>query len=1001
MKDRRITIAVAVVALVVLGVLGWLLADLFVSVDDDTDVAVPAIEQPATPTRDTPAAERRTDIKPLAASIPVAVPGPTAAGPTEMPASYRRALGAVIGRVIEENGTPVADLRVEIVGGRLSTFQVPRDARYLDDDRVRDLDLIQGHALTQDDGTFRIEDLEPRTGGLVVVDPGGPRNLLKLLDTTPASGADRDIGDIVLPLSVTLTGVVVDARGAPIPGVRVRSTDVDHPFVVTGLPVFDYRPGGGILVNAEDEMGAGRALQFMPTASMSRLLDRLPIPQTTTDEDGRFAVSGVQPGLATLVLDDSRHLTMADGPFPTGAPGGTRDIGTLSMADALSVAGRVVDDDDEPIVDATVMLGTNVPGLPITATILQPSVNSDGEGRFVVEGLRPGVFSAAVKTVDAIEFTHLFDLAPDGAELVLKIPGGRDLTVVLQDEDERPIVDASLFGLALVGEEDNWDQFVPAYVLPSHRLDDRTTQEVPGTYVIKDLDPFRWRVSAMTERHALVHDIVDLTEADASLELTMRTANRLTVQTLRVADESPVEYAMVEVWPAEGGREAPFTSGRTDFAGLVELPRIEAGDYIVRVLHPGLAMTSAEVEVPAEEPLVVLLHGGGTILGETFENGAPPAEPLMVALGREDKQETQGDALVPRVTVTAPDGTFTFTHVEPGLVNLVVLDRMQAVSGFPSIVEAFVNTPLASADVEVPPEGEVPAVLIIGSELEDMETASISGRLSVNGRPAEGWKVRCWGEVRRSAVVAGDGTFDLGIVAAGENTVTFAEGGTTLRMFQGVSSEKLQLEPDEHRRLSVSLSTGTIEGRVRADADGRRLKSAQVTATPQDPDGETVWFNRSETLTLEDGSFRFDTVSAGTYVLRAELDGFTTATSEPFEVRELQTVRSLELRLSLAFEVTGVVNIVGIEDEPDWMWLIARDANGGHAESTRVENGEVFTLDQVGPGDYDFYLSTGLDVEFDAVRQTISQPGEHFELTFAPLPEEPLGEVGAIEEAGR
>ena len=978
MKDRRLTAVFAVVVLLAVGLAAWLLFDSG-GQGEAGGVVVPGAARTDLGDDDAlPEGVASADVVPLkpARVAPPELP----AEPGALPEAYRASLGGLIGRVIEPDGTPVPDMTVEVVGGRTTLLAVPRDLRYTD--APADLDLIQGAAVTDDEGRFHIADLEPRTLGVLVVDPGGPRTVVRVLDISPVSGETRDLGDIVLADGVTLRGQVVDARGQPLADARVRATDLDYAYIALGgVYVAEFQVGGGILVEPPDEVGAVRPVLGVPTPAQARLLDRLPIPQTRTDVEGRFEIAGVPVGLATLLVDDGEHLPTAQGPIPTGVAGGERDVGRIILQDGRTLRGQVVDAQGEPVAGARVMAGSDIVGIPVQATVVRPPRITDDEGRFELRGLRDATVSLAVTGPGALEPHFMLGEPLPLDELRVVLPGKRTLKVTLRDGDDRPVTGASFYGFALIGEDaDDWQQYIPAYVLPNHALADRTTpvEGEEGSYLIADLDPFVWRFTVKTPGHALTHEQVDLTEDDGELTLRMAAAHAFDVRVVRADDASPLVHVSVEAW-AEGSREAPFTAGRTDADGRVRLFRLEPGAYTLRATHPALAITELDVKLPEINEATIPMTVGGTIRGQALDRGGPPVEPVLITL--EPRGGSKGDGQMPRLALSDPDGNFVFTNVEAGKARLTAVERLPNLSGF-SFVELFINTPLAKTEVTVPAAGEVDALLLLGSELDGMQTAWLQGRVIVNGRAVEGWKVRCWGEIRRSAVTLADGSFDLGMVSAGESKLTVGPSGGSLGPIEGIDVIDVDLEEGETRFLNVSLSTGSVAGSVRAAGDGRLIEGVAVRVVPDGEQGND-WLTRRETVTLGDGRFEMTPVTTGTYKLRAERDGYATGWSEPFEVRELQAVRGLEVVLTEALLVKGTVVLQGVDDPGGWMWLMASTEGSERSGATRVDSATgAFEMENLGPGTYTFRIATGADVEFAPIVVELATNTTDLLLTF-------------------
>jgi hypothetical protein len=127
------------------------------------------------------------------------------------------------GRVLDALGRPVANARVEALGGCSHG-------------------TAAAQAVTQNDGTFRIEGVGPDLGGQIWVTGRGIAADLSALDSEPSLGH----GQVLLAMEpgVRYVGRVVDLLGAPVPGAVIRvhneqrgpatRTDAEGRFVLEG-----------------------------------------------------------------------------------------------------------------------------------------------------------------------------------------------------------------------------------------------------------------------------------------------------------------------------------------------------------------------------------------------------------------------------------------------------------------------------------------------------------------------------------------------------------------------------------------------------------------------------------------------------------------------------------------------------------------------------------------------------------------------------------------------
>lgn len=962
-------IALGLALLLLAGGLAWLLLH-----DEDPQTSTPAdvlrAERTATPPAAATPRSADEDVQDLAAAVPVpaATPAPVAA---PMPASYRRALGALVGRVLEADGTPVPDLPIELLGGRRSTIFRSTTA-WLEEGGL-DLDPVVGATRTDAEGRFRLADLQPRTLGLLMLDPGGPRALLWPLEHTPVAGETRDLGDLVLPATATLAGRVLDERNAPVAGARVRATEL--PGIDFVPEVVHAREGGGLAVDDD-----GEHVVFVPPVTLSRWITRLPVPCTTTDADGRFTLPGVKPGLVTLAIDEPAHLALVQSGMPTGAAGGLRDLGTLVLGDGETVSGRVLDDAGRPVPGAELLLGTPLGVVP--AAVLRGPYRADAEGRFRAPGFRPGAVWAAARASERQAFTLTTGLTA-GLPCEVRLTRPRSLTLLVHAGDGVPLDDVELH-LRPVPDDDFIDLLVPPREPPSVERDEQ------GHYVLAGLDAVQWEVLARKPGHALQRDEYDLREGDALGEIVLIAGRTLPV---RVVDPTgaPIEWAQVEAIAGDDFDDPTLASARTGADGRALLRDLPLRELVVQATHPAWAVTSVPIEAPDIAPvpvppppeLLLTLQVGARLSGQVTNAGVPPAEPLLVLLVPGDEAPT--DAMLPRTTVTDAEGRFAFERVEPGEIHVEARSR-ENFTGGNAFWESFIESPLAEEDLEVAPGAEASVLLDIAAQYAGLETGTVAGSLLVNGLPGAGWRVRTFGRIRRSVETDARGQFDLGRLEAGELELLLAPPGTGLR--EGAADEvQVSLAPGERKWLELSLATASLAGRVTSAATGEPLAGARVQAVAEGEGGG--WGRRAATLSGEDGRFEIDTVATGSYRLNVRADGYAAFSSAPFELRQGEHRTGLDASLTRGLRLAGSLRVDGTERAPNWMWLVATAAEGQARVTARVDRDDrSFEFDTLAAGEWTFTLATDLDNELAPVTRRVDRDEDGVELVFLPAPEE-------------
>ena len=890
-----------------------------------------------------------------------------------MPQSYRLDLATFIGRVLEADGLPVEGMHITYAAGKPTNFMIPTDLFLEDLENLPDeiseptLHLNGGSAVTDIDGNFRIADIEPRQMGLLLLDPGGPRAWPHLIMETPASGVETDLGDIILPATVTFKGVLEDEEGLPIAGARVRAGDIPAPVLALNIvsTAAEWRQGAAVLGRPDGQT----EFVWKPPASLARLEKLLPIPTTYTDKEGAFLLNGVPVGFVTIVADRPESVALVHGPLGTGAAGSTRDLGVLHMYDGLSITGKVVDQTGQPVPGAEVMAGNPLPLSNNEFTLLKSGTVSDEEGKFSLPGFLPGQGVAVARDSSHEPFTVSEVFTTGSEEALIVLPAPQALMITVQNGEGDPVSGARFHGRS-TPEDD-----APFFILPPSNLTRKTEELEPGMYQIEDLTPTNWHVTVQSAGYADQTAEIDLSEGDQERAhlVTLFPAETLTVSVVRAGDESPVHWAKVDVFAKDDSwlrlmPEFPLSSIRTDEQGLAVFRRLAPGEHEVTVSHPALAITTAEVDLSEENTLQVALDFGGTITGLAVDNGMPPSVPILLVLSQQGRVSRVGDgqrkdngggmdSYMPRTTICRPDGSFSFDRVDPGNWKIEARDANTFVDlDMTNWWMSISQSPLATAEVEVLPGETTDIALILGSAYGDIETGYLSGRLTVNGLPGEGWRILTWGKLRRNSSVDQDGFFDLGMVAAGEVTLQIMAGERNNFFGGTVDWRPVNVEQGERAFVNLDLRTGSVSGRVVSDIDGRPIPGAYVTAAPEGD--ESRRWGQPNGMAGENGAFVIEPIAKGTYTLQTRADGYVSTRSDVIEIRELQKVMNVELRVRPAIRVSGSVTLAGIEENPAWMWVIAREENGAQ-DSTGVdsETGD-FAFEGMSPGIWTFTLAS-------------------------------------------
>jgi protocatechuate 3,4-dioxygenase beta subunit len=343
-------------------------------------------------------------------------------------------------------------------------------------------------ALTDDTGRFVVE-----VGGIAAVTLTATKGGYTVATTTIPRNSLATSLELILPRAAAISGVVVDPKGAPVPGytVTVRRLNANpaqdaSPPQFTGVTddLGEYRVGG--LPRGTYDVAAGSLMPVLPNTPgftpEHGLGANVRVMVDTGDELGGVqlvapAVTGADAVLQGLLREKAG--------LPPIEP---RNI-VLPRGLAASVSGRVLTAARMPIAGATVrVLG---PGANVT-------VRTDENGAYLLRGLRPGRYTVEAAVRDQMVWRHgqdrvgqagrpvvvATDQAVDGIDVVL--PRGRVVRGAVFDEHGEPVQGASIDALQV---EFVGDRLVAREVAVQRRTDDRGSYRLwglyEGTYLIR------------------------------------------------------------------------------------------------------------------------------------------------------------------------------------------------------------------------------------------------------------------------------------------------------------------------------------------------------------------------------------------------------------------------------------------------------------------------------------------------------------------------------------
>lgn len=774
-------------------------------------------------------------------------------------------------------------------------------------------------ARTEASGFFRLE--APRSGLYsVVARAEGYRPLessLALVEETDLPAAV--LGAVSAPPPQQTSG---EWRPLRVEGERVRVLGLEPSRLVAGR-----------VVAAETGKPVPGALVWSPEAALT--------PPVVSGADGSFQLR--------LPVRFRREVrAAAPGRFPAGVevpPGPEAAPVTLSLAPAAVITGSVADE-----------RGGAVPGCflmtvdPADAEKPPRLGWSRPDGSFRLASLLPGRRYRVMATQEGF--------APGNAE-VTTAPAGKTsppLRIVLDrgrrafgrvvDEEGRPVAGVMLTLEPAFEEEPPPFEEIESQEETSVTVVLEGSSDSKGTFEIPGVSAGTFTLRAMREGFAAFSkEGVEIAAGPAPADLGTILLERGVAIEGRVTDSKgrPIEKAQVTATPFvpmgaigtfDVTSQPPVATGAGGSFRIGALKRGERYDLSVR--HAGHVPTTAPgVEAPTQEVKIVL-QTARTLSGRVVGPEREPVPGAEIAATEETKASFEGAGYELTSTrplaVTDAEGRFAIADLEAGTLNLVVSARKYR----PRRLEGF---RMPDEDVE-----DLEIVLDRGARLE--------GRV-VDG---EGEPVV---RARLEARLQGGGASDPDsqpITVSGEDGSYVLQGLETARY-------KIVVESPTHGRTDAvtAISPGTnrldivfergaeVSGRA-VDESGAPVAGAAVILSAL-PSGRGF-----DTVSGEDGTFRFPAVRDGLFRLTGQARGFAEAAA-PGEIQVAgQPLRGLELRFTRGVTLTGrLLGLSPAELRGAWVEAYSARSEEGFQSSGQgtVDADGRYSLSGLTPGEWD------------------------------------------------
>ena len=657
-----------------------------------------------------------------------------------------------------------------------------------------------------------------------------------------------------------------------------------------------------------------------------------------TDADGRFQVTA--PGRRRFDLEVLAPGYLTKKVAVTRPQLVSRRIGTLALARAGKLRGKVVDPQGKPLADAAVLA---VPEGALGERAFSPSdpvadrATTDPQGRFELRNLRPeqsyeirasrtGAFPAAQRA------TVSDPLAPvtQPRDLTLVLAPARAARGKVQDPKGRPVAGAEAVVRPALrpGSPANTTDDEAGTSTPAVQSDAR------GVFALPELPAAEVELSVRRKGYApAAFPALRIPAGTGTVDLGVVTLRPGATLAGRVIDHRGQAVPNGEIFvlsqPASPNEMERALKGRKPAATAAADGRFSIEDLAqgapvhVAVRAPGYLVGQLRaVRPPTGKPVVIRLEPEAALQGRVVDEAGDPVPGARIDLQwqaflPEEPDRPVGEPIL-RNTRADGEGRFELRGLPAGAA------RVSATA------PAFV--PLEGVKVDLPrpsTAGELRLVLERGALLQGRVTTAA-------GEPVPAVRVGVSGS---SAATNDDGLYWLEGADLGRQEVIF------LHPSYGRLAKPYEIQPGVNV-LDVTFEPGVeVAGRV-VDETGKPVPGATVELAPENHFEPRQYRD----VTGEDGRFRLSPVLAGKYRLKAGADGFTDTEHPGTLAVAGEPVSNLEVTIEKGAVLSGKILGLPAEDLPQ-VEVESRGDNGQTMAAWTDGRGR-YEIRPLAPGDW-------------------------------------------------
>lgn len=687
------------------------------------------------------------------------------------------------GSVLDENECPVAGAVVELVPPPDSNMSVRLQ-------QIREPDAaLRSRAVTDAAGRFEMRGVRAGRFDLAVQARGFAAVRVPGIGI-PAQRERFDLGTVVLKPEVLLSGRVQTPEGAPLEGASVR-------------------------IKPEDPLEEAA-------------FDENATPDAVTDATGGFQLSGRRAGdMLKLVVARAGYATAE----LSGVAANPEKPLVVILNPASVLAGRVVDEDDEPVTGALLTAVSQrmvvVGGSVLTkGPVFQTRSRDDGSFTIQVEpgpveltASGPG-WQTAVLNLKVLEGKDL-----EGVEVVLR--KAAILTGRVSGSDGAPVVGAE------IRRHEPEQPGVFNYYGPW------TSTDGDGRYRIDGLAAGPLSAEASHKVFGRAVRGLDLQPGENVVDFQLDGGGEVSGLVVDGLG-SPVAGARVRLLAKSRSGQPAQTLSQPD--GRFTVQGLSAGTYDVSASKEGLGQTRTPVSVQvgeaAGQEVVLELVRYGVIRGRILGLDAEDLVRVRLSIAWAPAEAAQ----------VSYDGSYRISDVPPGTWR----------------VAAQLPRTGRQAESEVTVDAETGEGRL---DLDFRQGLTLSGVVRRNGKPLAGASVAATGKAGAPSWSETDpeGRFSLQGLSHDSYLLEVSDFRTGL-----FHSREIDLQ--ENQRVLIDLKTGTLSGVVRDARSGEPVPQAEVSVLPATGSLQ----GRQNTVTGLDGSFSLSELSLGSWSLSVIGPGFQT-----------------------------------------------------------------------------------------------------------------------------